>query len=327
MRFLGLSVLLAIATAAASLHLGEYWLNVAVIFLINVMLLIGFRLVTLMGGWSFSHVAFMGLGSYTTAILTTAGTPWSFWATIPLAIVISGIAAFVVGLAVLRTRHYYFFLSSLAAGEALRQCFSQLDWITGGTYGISFIPRPNPVFGVSFDDTLSFLWLVLGFAFAVALFARWFDASEAGRRIRAISINEDLSASLGINTWAHRVLAFVVGSAVAGLAGVFFASFNKIVNPLDFSSVYMFRIVAAAIVGGVSTFAGPILGLLYLTTIEELFRGVPQYVPLIWGVSVIAVLLLLPGGLETLLFGQTERSQLLARLGRRFKTGKGASNA
>lgn len=326
MRFFLLTAIPAAMIAAASVGLGEYWLNVIIIFLINAMMLMGFRLVTLMGGWSFSHVAFMGLGAYTTAILTTAKTPWSFWATIPLAILISAATAFIVGIAVLRTRHYYFFLSSLAAGEAIRQCFSQLDWITGGTYGISFIPRPGDLLGLNFGETRSFLWLVLVFTVAVAFFARWFDRSEAGRRIRAVAINEDLSASLGIDTWAHRVMAFVVGSAIAGLAGVFFASFNKIVNPLDFSSVYMFRIVAAAIVGGVTTFAGPILGLLYLTAIEELFRGIPEYVPLIWGVSVIGILLLLPGGLETLIgagkFGG-KRSGLATLL----SSAKGATDA
>ncbi|MCP8894741.1 branched-chain amino acid ABC transporter permease [Shinella daejeonensis] len=326
MRFYLLATMLAALIGVASVALGEYWLNVVVIFLINVMMLIGFRLVTLMGGWSFAHVAFMGLGAYTTAILTTMDAPWSFWVTIPLAVLISGAVAFLVGLAVLRTRHYYFFLSSLAAGEALRQCFAQLDWITGGTYGISFIPRPSPVFGLVFNDTRNFLWLVLAFVLAVAFFARWFDSSEAGRRIRAIAINEDLSASIGINTWAHRVLAFVVGSAVAGIAGVFFASFNKIVNPLDFSSVYMFRIVAAAIVGGVTTFFGPLLGLLYLTAVEELFRGIPEYVPLIWGFSVIGVLLLLPGGLETVFTGEWSAG-MRSRFARLFRMTRGAHDA
>jgi branched-chain amino acid transport system permease protein len=225
---------------------------------------------------------------------------WAFWLSLVVGPLAAAVFAFVISYAVLRTRHYYFFLSTFAAGEALRQCFIQLSGITGGAYGIPFVGRPSPQLGMDFTTTTGFYYLALVFFVAVSVGLYLLDHSRLGRTIKAAAANETLSESVGINVTAHRTLAFVVGSGVAGLAGVLFASFNGTINPMDFSAVLMFKVVAAAIVGGTATFFGPLLGLLYLTALEEGLRTIPQWVPLLWGASVVIVLLLLPGGLESL---------------------------
>jgi branched-chain amino acid transport system permease protein len=278
--------------------LSVYWQSVLVLFTINAIMLIGYRLITTMGGWSFAHVATAGLGAYTTAILTTLETPWSFWATFFLGALIAGAFALIISYPVLRTRHYYFFLSTFAAGEALRQCYVQFSGVTGGSYGISFISRPESILGIDFETSTGFYYLALAVAAIVGLALYRFDLSRLGRTIKAVAANEELSESIGISTWAHRTLPFVLGSVIAGFAGVLYGNFNGAINPLDFGSILMFKLVAAAIVGGVTTFFGPLLGLLYLTGLEEIFRNWAQWVPLLWGVSVVAVLLLWEGGLE-----------------------------
>jgi branched-chain amino acid transport system permease protein len=284
---------------ALPLLLSSYWQSVLVLFAINATLVIGYRLITTMGGWSFAHVAIMGLGAYTTAILTSLEQPCSFWPTFFLGGLIAGAFALLISYPVLRTRHYYFFLSTFAAGEALRQCYIQFSGVTGGTYGISFIPRPSGFLGLDFSNTAHFYYLSLAVAVIVGLGLYRFDLTRIGQTIKAVAANEELSESIGINTWAYRSLAFVMGSVVAGLAGVLFANFNGAINPLDFKAVFMFKVVAAAIIGGVTTFYGPLLGLLYLTALEEIFREFAQWVPLIWGVSAIGVLLFFQGGLES----------------------------
>lgn len=278
--------------------LSEYWQSVLVLFTINAILLFGYRVITTMGGWSFAHVAIAGLGAYTTAILMNLETPWSFWATFFLGALLAGAFAMLIAFPVLRTRHYYFFLSTFAAGEALRQCYIQFSGITGGSYGISFIPRPESILGIDFKTSTGFYYLALALALIVGLLLYRFDLSRVGRTIKAVAANEELSESIGINTWAFRTLPFVLGSVIAGFGGVLYANFNGSINPLDFSSILMFKLVAAAIVGGVTTFFGPLIGLLYLTALEEIFRSWAQWVPLLWGISVIAVLLLSEGGLE-----------------------------
>ena len=132
----------------------------------------------------------------------------------------------------------------------------------------------------------------------IVAFCMAFDRSSYGATVRAVAANEPLSRSLGINAWRYRTLAFALGTTIAGFAGVLLASFNGVVNPSDFSPAFMFKIVAAAIVGGTTSIIGPILGLLYLTAVEEVFRSSSQYIPLIWGCSIIAVLLVSGAGLE-----------------------------
>ncbi|ULJ82723.1 branched-chain amino acid ABC transporter permease (plasmid) [Rhizobium sp. C104] len=283
---MGLAILPAFVTS--------YWKDVIIIFLLNCLLVVSYRLITLMGGWSFAHVATMGLGGYSVAILSQA--PYSL--PIGITIVIGGFIALIFGLLisypVLRTREYYFFLATFAAGEALRQSFIQFREITGGTSGIAFIKRP-----LGFEDATSFHFLLLAVLAVVVLALLAFERSRVGKTVQAVGRNEELSVSLGINAWGYRSLVFVVGSALAGIAGGFMASYNGIVSPADFSSTLMFKIVASAIVGGVSSYIGPIAGLIFLTGIEQMFRGVPQVVPLVWGICVIFVLLVAPGGIDS----------------------------
>ena len=289
--------------------LSVYWQSVLVLFTINAVSLMGYRLITTMGGWSFAHISTAGLGAYTTAVLTTLETPWSFWATFFLGALIAGAFAMIIAYPVLRTRHYYFFLSTFAAGEALRQCYVQFSGITGGTYGISFIPRPEPILGLSFENSIGFYYLALALAIVVGLLLYRFDLSRLGHTIKAVAANEELSESIGINTWALRTLPFVMGSVVAGFSGVLYANFNGSINPLDFSAVLMFKLVAAAIVGGITTFWGPLVGLLYLTALEEAFRDFTQWIPLLWGVSVLGVILLAEGGLEMVIIRIARRAR------------------
>jgi branched-chain amino acid transport system permease protein len=291
-------LVLNLAVALLATLSGEYARGAFVLFAINVVLVISYRVITTMGGWSFAHVAIMGTGAYTVAILTKPPFDIPVLAAIALGGLLAGLVAFVLAWPVLRTRQYYFFLSTFAAGEALRQCFIQLREVTGGTSGIAFIERPE---FLDPSSTLGYLFFVQSVMVLLALVYISLDASETGKKISAVGSDEQLAGSLGMNAWGLRSLAFVLGSVGAGLAGGLLASFNSIVSPSDFSGALMFKIVAAAIIGGTTRFTGPILGLICLTLVEEFFRGVPVYVPLIWGMAVIIVLLFAPGGLEQVL--------------------------
>jgi branched-chain amino acid transport system permease protein len=107
-----------------------------------------------------------------------------------------------------------------------------------------------------------------------------------------MSENENLSAAIGVDTWAMKTLAFCLGS--------FFAGYNGFVAPTDFTPQFMFKVIAAVVIGGNRTFWGPILGLIALTLIDEALRGAAELVPLVWGVAIILTMLYLPEGLEGL---------------------------
>lgn len=303
---LGLALLAAAAVAIPPFLTG-YYVNTLVLFVISAIALMGYRAITTMGGWSFAHAAVMGLGAYAMAILTTPPFAWSFWPMLVLSPLVAGLFALIIAIPVLRTRSFYFFLSTFAAGEALRQSFIQFSGITGGNNGIAFIPRPGTIFGISFASNLTYYYLALAVAMVVAIALTLLYRTDFGHSVKLVAHNEDLSKSLGINTLGYRVAAFALGSAVAGLAGCLFAGFNGIISPADFDTQMMFKFITAAIVGGVSTLWGPVLGLLFLTLIEEGFRDIPEWVPLLWGISVIATLLFLPRGLESLFIAKLRR--------------------
>jgi branched-chain amino acid transport system permease protein len=140
---------------------------------------------------------------------------------------------------------------------------------------------------------------VLVIVIASAVVLNRFDKCRIGKTIKAVSTNDTLSESIGINAWGYKAAAFVIASFFAGIAGVVFANYNGFVAPTDYTAVFMFKIIASAIIGGTRTFAGPIVGLLFLTILQEIFRDVYQIVPLIWGLCIIGILLFLPHGIES----------------------------
>ena len=293
--------------------LPRYLQDTLVLFMVSAILVMSYRLITTMGGWSFAHIAMMAVGAYTMAMLTTAYAEISFWLTIPLGGLVACIVAFAISYPILRTKQFYFFLSTFAAGEAIRQSFIQFKGTFGGIEGIPFIDPPDPIYGFSFYDTTNYYFLVLAFALICGAIMYTFDRSRVGRTIKAVAANENLSKAVGMNTWRYKALAFCLGSFFAGVAGVFFSNYNGFVAPTDYTTAFMFKIIAAVIIGGSRTFWGPLLGLLVLTIIQELLRDLYQIVPLIWGSIIIFTMLFLPQGLESFVLRLANRSSQLDR--------------
>ena len=279
--------------------LSTYWQDVLILFVINVILVLSFRLITTMGEWSFAHIVIMGLGAYTVALMTTRFFNFSFWIVLPMGGFVSALFALAISYPVLRTKNFYFFLSTFAAGEALRQCFIQFVSVFGGIEGVSFIERPDAILGFDFTDIIHFYYLALALASISILIFRQIEKCRIGRTIKAISANDTLTESFGIHTWGYKAMTFVIGSFFAGIAGGLFASYNGFVAPTDYSTIFMYRILTAAIIGGTRTMVGPILGLLLVTMVQELFRDLRQWVPFIFGACIIGILLFSPGGIES----------------------------
>ncbi|MFB8343840.1 branched-chain amino acid ABC transporter permease [Brucella cytisi] len=280
--------LLGVALVLGGFVAGEYILGILVLFALTSILVLSYRTITTMGGWSFAHVAIMGIGGYSVAILTKPPFDLPVLVAMLSGGVLAALFAALLSWPVLRTRQYYFFLSTFAAGEALRQCYMQLKEITNGTSGIAFIERPEILPNPS--STVEFLCLVVVVLVLLGVFYAALDVSDTGLKIKAVGEDEELSASIGIDAWALRALAFILGSFGAGIAGGLLASYNGIISPSDINAMLMFKVVAACVIGGTTRFSGPLLGLLLLTLIEEIFRPIPQFVPLIWGMFVIAAI-------------------------------------
>jgi branched-chain amino acid transport system permease protein len=277
----------------------SYYVGVGILFFINVILVVSYRTITTMGGWSFAHITMLAIGAYALALLQT----WfglSFWLALPLSGLVAALIALVIAYPVMRTRQFYFFLSSFAAGEAIRQCFIQFKDPFGGIEGIPFLEPPEGFLGISFGNTGNYYLLVLAAAAVCGGILFLFNKSRTGRSIQAMGENENLSSALGLDTWGLKTLAFCVGSFFAGIAGAFYAGYNGFVAPTDYTPQFMFKIIAAVIIGGSRTFWGPILGLIALTLMEEALRNSAQIIPLVWGTTIILTVLFMPQGLEGL---------------------------
>lgn len=294
-----IGILVTAALAAYPFLASSYYIGAGILFLVNVILVISYRTITTMGGWSFAHITMLAIGAYTMALLqTTFGL--SFWLILPISGIAAALIALIIAFPIMRTRQFYFFLSTFAAGEAIRQCFIQFKTPFGGIEGIPFLPPPTPVFGIRFTDMTNYYFLVLLAAIACGYLLYQFNISRTGRTIKAMSENENLSSALGVDNWALKTLAFCIGSFFAGIAGALFAGYNGFVAPTDYTAQFMFKIIAAVIIGGNRTFWGPIIGLFVLSVMQEALSDADQLVPLIWGVTIILIVLFIPQGLEGL---------------------------
>lgn len=279
--------------------LPKYLQDTLILFMINVILVVSYRLITTIGSWSFAHIATMGLGSFVMAMVTTKYFGFSFWLALPLGGLASAFFAFLISYPVLKTKEFYFLLSTFAAGEALRQCFIQFKKFFGGIEGISFIKRPASMFFINYNSMINYYYLVLLITILCCYILFKFDKSRIGKTVKAIAANENLSESIGINTWGFKALTFIIGSFFAGIAGVLFGNYNGFVAPTDYTTVFMFMIITSSIIGGTRTFYGPILGLIVITIFKEVFRDAYQIIPLIYGVCIIGIMLFMPQGIES----------------------------
>jgi len=219
---------------------------------------------------SFGQAAFVGLGAYTTAVLTTA-LGWSPWLTLPLALVGTGVVALLLGWLTIRLSGHYLVLGTLAWGIGLYYLFSNVAGL-GGYNGISGIP-PIGLFGYVFTDPVSFYGLVWIMVAIVMLGAANLLNSRVGRALRALRAGT-MAESFGIGTARFKMAIFVISAILAGLSGWLTAHYVRLVNPGPFgvngSIDYLFMVV----VGGSSHLAGALAGAAIIETSKTWLRDV-----------------------------------------------------
>ncbi len=275
--------------------------EIAVFLLINILLVASYRLLTLTGEWSLGHVVIMGVGGYASALYSKElGAP------VPLAMLMGAVTAaalaWVLSFPLFRMKGFYFLIGSFAAGEVIR-----LLWISSASSAAprdsSSIP-PFPDLGpIAFYDPTSYYYLCLVVvAVSLALLYR-IEHSRIGLTFHAVHWRDQLAESVGVDTRRYRTLAFVIASFFAGVSGALLAHYIGTVNPNRFDVAQMVFVLIWVIVGGTATFLGPVLGVVALTIVNEIVLrqlGTDELRPLFYGGILIAAMLFLPGGLESL---------------------------
>lgn len=294
--FWGLPLLLL----ALPLVTNPYTQFVANSILIFVLVALGFNVVIgNLGQLAFANTAFFGLGAYASAIAVTSfGLPWIV--TIPVSGVVGAIGGFLASAAALRgIRFYYLAIITLAFGELMRWLYVHAKFVTGGTDGLSLPAQTLLGYSLTEDRVKFYLFL----AIAVLLVKATLNLlqSHVGRSVMAVRENEIATASLGIPTARIIVLAFVWSGFVVGCAGAMFAIHTGHVFPESFGMLHLIVSFAMVLVGGLGSVLGAVLGAAVLTILPEYLRAFPGMEELFFGLIVIAVLLVLPDGLASLL--------------------------
>ena len=278
------------------LLLNDYYRDIMTLTGMYIVLALGLNIVVGQAGLlNLGYVAFYAVGAYTYAVFsTTAGL--AFWPGLLAGAAASAPFALLVGLPTLRLRGDYFAIVTLGLGEITRIILNNADSITGGPNGIAKIGRPV-IAGYTLHRTLDYYYLILLIAIVTIFAVKRLMTSRIGRAWIAIREDEVAAEAMGINTFSLKLLAFVVGSALAGLVGVFFAAKMAFVSPESFTFFESVLILCMVVLGGMGSIPGIILGALLLITLPEVFRDFQDFRMLAFGIALVAMMVFRPQGL------------------------------
>ncbi|WP_439407242.1 branched-chain amino acid ABC transporter permease [Bradyrhizobium sp. DASA03076] len=246
------------------------------------------------GQVSLAQGAFVGIGAYAAAIMTTHG--WPLPAAIAVAIVLSFAVGWVLGYPALRVQHHYLAFVTLAFSTLVFLVFRNESWLTGGIYGISNIPRPH-LFGIATNKPLPFYYVCLGSLAIVSLAVWWLIRSPWGRAFMALRENPLRAQSLGIDTRRYTLMAFAIGSALGGVAGALYAPLTQYIDPVPFNLSLSLDLLMMVIVGGAGFYFGPFLGAMIAVLLPEWLRFTEGYYLMLYALAVMGLLIWSPTGI------------------------------
>jgi branched-chain amino acid transport system permease protein len=244
---------------------------------------------------SFGNMTFFGLGAYCAALLSARHVD-NLVADIALAVVVNAAFAAVIGLPVLRLKGHYFGIATLGMALAVTDIVGNLD-VFGGTGGLALKQVDEAHFAAYYYAA----WIVAAAAIAITFFVA---RSKLGYAFVAIRENEDAAAVLGISATRYKITAWAISAAIAGAAGAVFARGNGFIDPsIAFAEDANVFPIVMTLLGGIGTVAGPFIGALILSGVNEILaRYFIKIHSLFFGAVIVAVVMLLPRGL-TWLFG------------------------
>ena len=246
------------------------------------------------GQVSLAQGAFVGIGAYAAAIMTSQGLP--LISALGVAVVLCFAVGWLLGYPALRVQHHYLAFVTLAFSTLAFLVFRNEDWLTKGIYGISNIPRPT-VFGFATNRPLPFYYLCLGSLGIVSVMLWWLIRSPWGRAFLALRENPIRALSLGVDTRRYTLMAFAIGSALGGVAGTLYAPLTQYIDPVPFNLSLSLDLLMMVIVGGAGFFFGPFLGAMIAVLLPEWLRFTQGYYLMLYALAVILLLIWSPTGI------------------------------
>jgi branched-chain amino acid transport system permease protein len=299
--------LLLIPLVAAPFFLKPYGIYLLSLWAVMTIAAIGLNLTLGYAGQiSLAQAAFVGIGAYTAALLTTQG--WPLWAAILLATAICLAIGWLLGYPALRVQHHYLAFVTLSFSTLVFLVLRNEEWLTKGVYGISGIPRPT-LLGWSTKAPVDFYFFCLGVLAIVSAATWWLVRSPWGRAFTALRENAIRADSLGVDTRRYTLIAFAIGSALGGIAGVLYAPLVQFIEPTAFALNLSLNLLLMVIVGGSGYFLGPFLGAAVSVLLPEWLRFSEGLYLILYAIFVMVLMAFCPAGL----LGLAERVRRLSR--------------
>lgn len=287
--FLGIICIFAVVQILAEVKVIDSYklrlirqIGIFVIAALGLNLIIGFT-----GQFTMGHAAFMSIGAYSSAIMTK-----NFELPFPLAlfagIIMAGLLAGMIGYPILRLKGDYLAICTLGFGEIVKVVIQNVDYL-GGARGISAIPTKT-----------TFGWVFFGSALCFVIIKNLIHSSK-GRAIMSIREDEIAAEAMGINSTKYKMMAFIIGSSMAGLAGGLYAHFNTFIDPVSFNFTKSIEIITYVVLGGMGSLSGSIIGTAILIYLPEALRGLSEvmkeYRMLIYAIILILMMIFRPQGI------------------------------
>jgi branched-chain amino acid transport system permease protein len=288
--------LLAIALIAAPFFLKPYGIYLLSLWAVMTIAAIGLNLTLGYAGQiSLAQGAFVGIGAYAAALLTTTG--WPLWSAFLLAIALSLAIGWLLGYPALRVQHHYLAFVTLAFATLVYLVLRNEEWLTKGVYGVPNIPRPT-LLGWSTQAAIGYYFFCLGVLALVSAGTWWLVRSPWGRAFTALRENAIRADSLGVDTRRYTLMAFAIGSALGGIAGVLYAPLIQFIEPTGFNLNLSLSLLLMVMVGGSGYFLGPFLGAAVSVLLPEWARFGSEGLYLIfYGAAVMVLMAFCPTGL------------------------------
>lgn len=295
-RRAGVMVLALVCLSLLPLALNRYFLDVAILAGIYIILALGLNIVVgLAGLLVLGYIAFYAVGAYAYALLS-AHYHLSFWVALPVGGLLASLFGLALGAPTLRLRGDYLAIVTLGFGEIIRIILNNWDELTHGPNGILGIA--SPAIGDWRITSLSqYYYLVLILCIFTAVAVNRLNNSRLGRAWVAVREDETAAEAMGIDTTRVKLQAFALSAFWAGMAGVVYAGKMHFVSPESFTFYESVMVLCMVVLGGMGSIAGVVLGALLLVVLPEALREVQSYRMLLFGAAMVLVMIFRPQGL------------------------------
>lgn len=281
-----------------------YYVDIMIMVAFNSILALTWRTIMRIGQLSFGHAAFIGIGAYTSALIVMK-LGLSFWLALPLSGLVSAAISLPIGFTTLRLKGMFFAITTWAFNEIMRSAYLILKNPFGGANGLYGIPSPNHIYFpglllVGFDNKEAYCYLAFFLVLVTILVLLRIEKSRIGMIFNAIRVDDNLAESVGINLMSHKCLAFAIACFFAGIAGCFYAHYISYISPYSFELSLSVDAIVFAMVGGLASITGSLIGAGVLTVLSNLLHAAGFFKMIIFSIFLVSVVLFLPDGMISL---------------------------